>query len=309
MFVLCLAYLTISTQTDGFNWFSSVFKGTQSPCAVQKLLSLSESKVKPVKSSSSMPMSHANNCNGLKISNPSGTPASAHANGTVSPLTLSPKPKRSISSSQPLNKYIYTIPLSSESSSVSTIKLNGKYGIFDSTYSTYHSANQSTANPNPNAQVNSSEYDSGRASMISNMDQDQYSPTVTSNFYPSANMFSSFNETFFFSSDLSNDQINYKTLCKLTLSQPANKPDQNLEPQNKLKSPESKSMMFKKSKSQNEIFYNTETYNRKWVLNQSMIAQVRFEFYKSLNFKMMKMIKCRLCDVQIDYGSYPSEVA
>jgi hypothetical protein len=129
-----------------------------------------------------MPLSHSAN-GAQKSSNTTNTPASIHVNGTVSPSAQSPKPKRSISSSQPLNKYIYTIPLSSESSSVSTIKLNGKYGIFDSSYNTYHSINQSTVNPNQNTQVSSSEYDSGRASMISNMDQDQYSPTVTRNFY------------------------------------------------------------------------------------------------------------------------------
>jgi hypothetical protein len=84
---------------------------------------------------------------------------------------ISPKTqKRSISSSQPLNKYHqsnYIVPLSSESSSVSTIKLNGK---FDTT--------QSIAQTNPIlAATMSIDGDSGRASMASNIDSDQqYSP-------------------------------------------------------------------------------------------------------------------------------------
>jgi hypothetical protein len=104
-------------------------------------------------------------------------------------IPLSPKAKqRSISSSHPLNnKYNYSIPLSSESSSVSTIKLNGKYTI-DNNYSnngaaTNNTSNKLTLSSNHNTNnpalniINNSEADSGRASMASNVDQDQCSPT------------------------------------------------------------------------------------------------------------------------------------
>ena len=126
--------------------------------------------------------------------------------GSVSPATpLSPRTKnRSTSNSQPLNMAKYSsynaaIPLSSESSSVSTIKLN------DSAYSSTmlpssnynlatHASNSTTAS-NATKQANgtasivvngvshnvvvvsNAEADSGRASMASNVDQDQCSPT------------------------------------------------------------------------------------------------------------------------------------
>lgn len=126
---------------------------------------------------------------------------------------LSPKSKhRSLSSSQPITTNLTTnntqkqnntyssIPLSSESSSVSTIKLSGKLIVDSSTaYSSTPSTNIMSTNyantskskstihiTNTNvtvtggvgtAAVVSSEADSGRASMASNIDQDQCSPT------------------------------------------------------------------------------------------------------------------------------------
>jgi hypothetical protein len=134
--------------------------GTHSPDAVKKLLSLSETKViKQAKSSSSasMPISHLSNSR--LVMNTSGggggggvnSSSSNSSNASGSTLTttinndnniLSPRSKnRQISSSQPINhhhhhhhhnnnnnqssKYSNSIHLSSESSSVSTIKLSG----------------------------------------------------------------------------------------------------------------------------------------------------------------------------------------
>lgn len=159
--------------------------GAHSPEAMKKLLALSETKVKTVKnssSSSSVPLSHLSNSRLLlntsssSVVNPN---LSNNAIGSLSPPTpLSPKTKlRSISSSQPLNKFSSTIPLSTESSSVSTIKLNGKY----SSDTTNKLTNQATI-INGTAVIKSSgihhnDADSGRASMASNVDQDQCSPT------------------------------------------------------------------------------------------------------------------------------------
>ena len=123
------------------------------------------------------------------LSNHSNINSHHHHISSSPTIPLSPKAKqRSISSSQPLNnKYNYSIPLSSESSSVSTIKLNGKYTL-DNNYSNNGatstntsnkltlSSNHHTNNPALNI-INNSEADSGRASMASNVDQDQCSPT------------------------------------------------------------------------------------------------------------------------------------
>ena len=132
--------------------------------------------------------------------------------GNISPATpLSPRAKmRSTSNSQPIkyNHNFSAIPLSNESSSVSTIKLNDSYSNNNNSHhqnngggsmaSVIPSSNYSL---NTNAKIksngmpphhmtvgmvgavlntnsnNSSEADSGRASMASNIDQDQCSPT------------------------------------------------------------------------------------------------------------------------------------
>lgn len=92
---------------------------------------------------------------------------------------ISPKSKRSVNSAHTLNKYLYSIPLSNESSSVSTIKLNGKYGNEVShthtTNSVGHINNQNNNNNNVIG-IDVHSCDSGRASMASNIDQEQYSP-------------------------------------------------------------------------------------------------------------------------------------
>ena len=90
---------------------------------------------------------------------------------------VSPKSnKRSTNSSQSLNKYLYSIPLSSESSSVSTIKLNGKYSGCNGGGEIAVHTNPTNHNVVNNVVVGGIDADSGRASMASNIDQEQYSP-------------------------------------------------------------------------------------------------------------------------------------
>lgn len=144
---------------------------------MKKLLALSETKIKTVKnssSSSSVPLSHLSNSRlALNSSASSITNSNLHnsAVGSFSPpVPLSPKTKlRSMSSTQPLNKF----SISNENASVSTIKLNGKC-------SNESKGPQATV-INGTAVVKSSglhhgDADSGRASMASNVDQDQCSP-------------------------------------------------------------------------------------------------------------------------------------
>lgn len=199
-----MAGIASGNGTIGNQIKSSLF-GAHSPDAVKKLLALSETKVKTVKTSSSstaVPLSQM--ANSRNMPNQSALSNSNlltnisnnlnHANGashlSSSPtLHLSPKTKqRSISSSQPLNKYNYSIPLSSESSSVSTIKLNGKYSIDNynnsgvvmsatATGSNTNGNKLTVSNHNNPTAANGTEADSGRASMASNVDQDQCSPT------------------------------------------------------------------------------------------------------------------------------------
>ena len=265
--------------------------GAHSPDSVNKLLALSETKVKSVKpstSSTSMPLSHlVSNTRTLSTSSSSShqfplthtstsSGGGAHAassqhkiaysdysNGAVgslsassSPAVLSPRSKqRSISNSQPIGKQhssslssasskgaaAAAVHLSSESSSVSTIKLNGKYmlaavdstplstsisslslttspaqqhpatnskhnGIGNGTATKHHismshptgatssssSFKSSTLLSQPpshlsivkhsvtGASSTGTEADSGRASMASNVDQDQCSPILVS---------------------------------------------------------------------------------------------------------------------------------
>ncbi|CAF0795635.1 unnamed protein product [Brachionus calyciflorus] len=154
--------------------------GAHSPEAMKKLLALSETKVKTVKnssSSSSVPLSHISHSRHLLNTSSSSvinSNLSNNALGSLSPpIPLSPKTKlRSISSSQPLNKIPNTIPLSNESSSVSTIKLNGKYSNETSKATVI---NGTAIIKSTGMQHNDA--DSGRASMASNVDQDQCSPT------------------------------------------------------------------------------------------------------------------------------------
>ncbi len=101
--------------------------GTHSPDAVKKLLSLSETKVKTVKvsvSSTSVPLSQLSNSRVSNTSASNTNPnSSLNERSTVfSPTThLSPKAKhRSVSSSQPLNKFSHCVPLSTECSSKAT---------------------------------------------------------------------------------------------------------------------------------------------------------------------------------------------
>jgi len=187
--------------------------GAHSPDAVKKLLALSETKVKTVKNSSSstsVPLSHIanarhtpnNHSNLTSTSSLSSVTNIQHNQNnhnmsatTLSPsVPLSPKSKtRTMSNSQPMNKFNAGIPLSSESSSVSTIKLNGKYAIdgsypanSQSTHSTSHpttNATQHTAKTNITALQQQTDTDSGRASMASNVDQDQCSPTFQQKAY------------------------------------------------------------------------------------------------------------------------------
>lgn len=144
---------------------------------MKKLLALSETKIKTVKnssSSSSVPLSHMSNSRlALNSSSSSITNSNMHnsAVGSFSPpVPLSPKAKlRSMSSSQPLNKF----SASSENSSVSTVKLNGKCPN--------ESKGPHATIINGTAVIKSSglhhgDADSGRASMASNVDQDQCSP-------------------------------------------------------------------------------------------------------------------------------------
>jgi len=192
--------------------------GAHSPDAVKKLLALSESKVKTVKNSSSstsVPLSHianarntplnSNHSNLTSTSSLSSVSNIQHNNNnnnnnninqnmsatTISPsVHLSPKSKsRTISNSQPMNKFsVGSIPLSSESSSVSTIKLNGKYAIDgtyppQSTHTSHPTTNQNTLKTNIAALQQQIDTDSGRASMASNVDQDQCSPTFQQKAY------------------------------------------------------------------------------------------------------------------------------
>lgn len=110
---------------------SVIIQGTHSPDAVKKLLSLSETKVKTVKgsvSSTSVPLSQLSNSRLLNTSNNSGNFSSNNIGlDSSSPGALSPKNKhRSISTSQQLGKYSNSITLSTECSSISTLKL-GKF--------------------------------------------------------------------------------------------------------------------------------------------------------------------------------------
>lgn len=113
-----------------------------------------------------------------------------------------------MSSSQPINNNLitpnnnskptnYSIPLSNESSSVSTIKLSGKLIVDSSAYATPSTMSNNYLNTSSKAKssihitnnvtvtggvgtvgvVSNSEADSGRASMASNIDQEQCSPT------------------------------------------------------------------------------------------------------------------------------------
>ena len=219
-----MAGISAGNGTLNNNQKNTIF-GAHSPDAVKKLLALSETKVKTVKTSSSstsMPLSHMgnnNSNNSRNLLNTSSHIANSNSSltnnlngvnsmtmGSISPATpLSPRTKsRSTSNSQPLNltkfnnnaNYNSSIPLSSESSSVSTIKLN------DSTFSStmlpssnynLNTNNHQTKKLNGTASIivnnvnhsnvvvvgaaSSSEADSGRASMASNVDQDQCSPT------------------------------------------------------------------------------------------------------------------------------------
>lgn len=176
---------------------SNALFGTHSPDAVKKLLSLSETKVKSVKgsvSSTSVPLSHLSNSRLLNASTSSNNSNLSSNNmkiENVSPTTpLSPKTKnRSISSSQPLNKHTYS---TSNGTSANTSKL-GKYSTAD-TYSNNTTnvlqiasgASQSqvgikshTAVVHQPAHLSNIEGDSGRASMASNNEQEQCSPTIT----------------------------------------------------------------------------------------------------------------------------------
>lgn len=183
------------------------FPGAHSPDAVKKLLALSETKVKTVKnssSSSSVPLSQLSNSRLLNTSSSSSMAVASGTNAVAattsapvqvsSPTPLSPKTKhRSVSSSQPINptSTVNTLSnnvsnnsnnssnnkytLSCESSSVSTIKLN-------QSSSKYNESVSKKADRNSNGQMKSTvsvgaEADSGRASMASNVDQDQCSPT------------------------------------------------------------------------------------------------------------------------------------
>lgn len=173
--------------------------GAHSPDAVKKLLALSETKVKTVKSSASstsVPLA-ANTTSRSMLSssaNSNSSLQSHHLNGginggNVSPATpLSPRIKK-----QPVKHHNQhnsnntnnnnNFALSSESSSVSTIKLNDSYPtavIPSSNYSlnTHLSTANGAARVKANGhQSNNCEADSGRASMASNVDQDQCSPT------------------------------------------------------------------------------------------------------------------------------------
>lgn len=203
--------------------------GAHSPDAVKKLLALSETKVKTVKnssSSSSVPLSQLSSSRLLLNTSTSSSSValnpslsllsnnSAVASSPPPPTTpLSPKTKhRSASSSQPLNHINHAnnainnsqnsnnkYTLSSESSSVSTLKLNqssNKYNIMDNGPMSVTvkgnegsgASKKKTAVSNGNmTKSNTSnliasgavavEADSGRASMASNVDQDQCSPT------------------------------------------------------------------------------------------------------------------------------------
>lgn len=189
--------------------------GAHSPDAVKKLLALSETKVKTVKnssSSSSVPLSQLSNSRlllntsvsssssmavpGSGATSTGNTSSSAAVVSQVSspPTPLSPKSKnRSVSSSQPINPISTVInpatlapnsstnnnnnKYSNESSSVSTIKLNQANSKYN------NDANKKSERSSNNGQIKSStsvsgvEADSGRASMASNVDQDQCSPT------------------------------------------------------------------------------------------------------------------------------------
>ena len=112
------------------------------PIPSEKLLALSETKLKNSSSSTPVPSSatHISNSrfmlstsSNMAHSNTSWQTNVMNGGGNVSPVTpLSPRAKmRSTSNSQPLknnhNTSTSAIPLSSESSSVSTIKLNDSY--------------------------------------------------------------------------------------------------------------------------------------------------------------------------------------
>jgi hypothetical protein len=116
------------------------------------------------------------------------------SNGNVSPTYthISPKSKRTMNSSQSLNKYLYSIPLSSESSSVSTIKLNGIFlNFFLPINKAYNLLGKYGTEPaHTHSVVNnvagiSADADSGRASMASNIDQEQHSPIFQRKYFNS----------------------------------------------------------------------------------------------------------------------------
>lgn len=220
-----------------FNFFFLFLKGTHSPCAVKKLLSLSETKVKTVKSScssSSSTVSAPLVQHGKFSTTTSSASIVSSTNGQISPI-ISPKTqKRSISSSQSLSKYQpnYIVPLSSESSSVSTIKLNGK---FDTT-----TQNIVHANPILAATV-SIDGDSGRASMASNIDSDQQYSPLFHNHKLHASSINDHSKPLFYSK-LSNNEmhLNPKINNKYSSSTTMSKHNHG---------------KLKKSKSQNEVYY------------------------------------------------------
>jgi hypothetical protein len=192
---------------NNHNHKNTIF-GAHSPDAVKKLLALSETKnMKTVKSSSSstsVPLSAhlSNNSHSRAILNNSvhsNSSLQALAAANQSPTTpLSPTKPAKIRSTS--NSHAATAKLSNESSSVSTIKLNDSFSsaamIPSSNYSLNSNSNSNSSNINSYVKIkangsggggaisvaaivvnNASEADSGRASMASNVDQDQCSPT------------------------------------------------------------------------------------------------------------------------------------
>jgi hypothetical protein len=159
--------------------------GVQSPESYKKLLALSETKVKTVKNSSSstsIPSVAVNNNTSLnnksnQCLNTSTSSSNVNTNlnqnsnnnNTSALATLSPKSKNNtMSSSQPLSD--------KEAVSSTTTITSSSTQSKTSTTETQNSLQVIKTNTIASLQINGTEADSGRASMASNVDQDQCSP-------------------------------------------------------------------------------------------------------------------------------------
>lgn len=167
--------------------------GAHSPDAVKKLLALSETKVKTVKSSSSsssVPLSQLATTSSSRL--PLNTSTSSvlaqpiqqqQQTSTVSPtVPLSPKSKnRAVCSSQPLNGAANTTNTANAKNGggAESVRLNKAAAADKSKPNTSEKTTTAAAAAPVNGKLltNGVEADSGRASMASNVDQEQCSPT------------------------------------------------------------------------------------------------------------------------------------